>query len=610
MANIIKTTPLTINNLDFPSIKDAFKSFISNQTEFKDFDFDGSNISSLMDILCYNTYYNIFYSNILMTESFLDSATQRESLISIMKPVGFMAKSFTCAKLLVNIYITASLSDTATSQIIIPNYTSFISGSLSFINLIPLVLTRDNKNNFSSTDPLLLYEGKKIQYRFIVTDPSIFFKIPYNNIDISTMRVRVFPDLHSYETFSPLDNPLIIFEVAEKLYTVDDRSQVYFLQEETDGNYSIYFGDGIIGKAIHPGNIIEVVFIISSGTLGNNLSILSFDSTDQGNTTISGYSSSNIIVSPVVADLKSFDGSEKEDIESIRKYSPYHFEAQDRIITINDYEYYIRHYFNNIELLRIWGGEENDPPRYGTVFVMLKLTNLEVLSQYQKSTLTKYIKTKSILGLNLILVDPNIVYILPSLEIKIDPYIVKDTGLFTTNIMSYLQQYTSTKFSGESFRPSEIIYFLKNSESLIKSINCTTKIVKNIYVIPGSLETNIISFSTSIMKSSLISSTNFSLDSTSTYTNEYLNDDGSGHIIYNRTNSSTNITDTLIMGNIDYINGIVTLTNFLLVKYLDTNNFFRLTCIPTNIDLYTDNKSLFSLNYSTIVITLIFDTKR
>lgn len=600
--------PLTLNNLDFPLLKESFKNFIKNQTEFKDYDFDGSNISSLLDILAYNTYYTAFYTNVLLTESFLDSAVQRESVISILKPTGFTPKSTSSAKIMATISIQADSADYAT-QILVPRYSVFMSGEIAFVNLEPFILSRSGPT-FSSSS-VLLYEGEKIVFRFIVNSANDYFKIPYKTIDTSTLKVRVFQDLSSYEARKDLDDPKLEYLMSNTLYaSMTPDAKVYFVQEDPDGNYSIYFGDGILGHAIEPSNIVETTFINSSGSAGNNFSIFTFARTDQGLQTLSGYSSSNISISPVTEDLKSFNGSEKQSIESIRKLGPYHFEAQDRIVTLNDYEYYIKQYFNNIEILKIWGGEDNDPPRYGSVFVMLKLYSSEILSSYQKDLLTRYIKNKSILGLNFVIQDPNVVFIIPSLEIKVDPYNVRDVTLFSNKIYSYLVQYTSsTAFSGTTFRPSDLIFFLKNQESLIKSVNCSVKLQKNVYAIPGSVETKQISFSTSLVPNTLISSLNFTLDPTDSVQDETLTDNGLGAVVYSRTNKISGIKDSMKMGSIDYTTGVISLENFLLISYLDFSSYFSLYCIPKDIDLYVDNFSLFSLNPDTVRLSMIFDSR-
>jgi len=603
-TSITSVNPLEVKNLDFPQIKESLKNFVQSQTEFKDFNYKGSNISSILDILAYNTYYNLVYLNTMLSEAFIDSATERSSLISSLKPVGFTPKSASCSKILVNITIPVASGDVST-QILVPSFTAFSSSSFTFLNLDSFILKRDGSNFIASS--ILLHEGVKGTHRFIVDSPSDSFSIPFSRIDTATLRVKVFPNLSSYESRNSLENSLLEYEQASNLYGIDSLSKVYYIQENIDGNYTIYFGDGIFGKSLSKGNVIETTFISSSGSEPNNLSSLSFSKTDLGVSHLSGYTNTSILVEPIVEDLKSFDGSEKQSIESIRKYGSFHFEAQERIITINDYEYYINTYFNNIELLKIWGGEDNDPPRYGSVFCMLKLKGLEKISSYQKELLSKYIKAKSVLGMNFVLVDPNIIFLLPTIQIKIDPRTVKDINLFSEKITSFLSLFI-TSYSGVTFRPSELIYFLKTQEPLIKSVNISTTLQKNIFAKVNSIETKEISFSSSIIPGSIYSSTNFSLDSSSLYTNEMLLDDSLGSILYSRKNKNSSLVQTLKIGTVDYSLGKLYLNDFLLTAYLDSKDYFSLFALPKDIDLYSSDNSFFSLVLDTIERNIVLDS--
>lgn len=603
-TNTITTNnPLEIRNLDFPQIKESLKNFVKNKTEFKDYNFEGSNISSILDILSYNTYYNSVYLNNLLSESFLDSATERSSLISILKPIGFTPKSASCSKILVNISIQAAIGDSST-QILVPSFTLFSSSSYSFLNLESFILSRSG-NTFSASS-ILLYEGVKNSFRFIVNSDSSFFEIPFSRIDTTTLKVKVFGDVASYEARSSLEDVSLEFEQASTLYNINSESQVYFIQETVNGNYAIHFGDGVLGKKLTNGNVIETTFLSSSGSEPNDLSILAFSRTDLGVQHLSSYTTSSILIEPIVSDLKSFDGSEKQSIEDIRKFGSYHFEAQERIVTLNDYVYYINSYFNNIDLLKVWGGEDNDPPRYGSVFCMLKLVGSELISSYQKELLKKFIKSKSVLGMNFIMVDPNIIFLLPSIQIKINPRTVKDISLFSDKITSYLQMFISD-YSGETFRPSEIIYFLKTQEPLIRSVNISTNLQKNIYAKIGSLETKEISFSSEIIPGTIYSTKNFTLDSSSIFTNEQLLDDSLGSILYSRENKTSSVVQTLKIGTVDYSSGKLSLEDFLLVNYLDSSDYFSLFATPKEIDLYSKENSFFSLILDTITRNIVLD---
>lgn len=591
---------LTIKDLDFFNIKEAFKSFLKTTTDFKDYNLEGSNISVFLDLLSYNTYWNSQYLNLLLNETFLDSAIQRSSIVSATKPIGFIPNSYKSAKYIGIVKITANVTDTR-SQISIPKYSKFSSSGLYFYNTEVIILNKIG-NEFIS-DISIFYEGKKRVHRFIVDNPETQFAIPYKQIDISSLEVRLFPTLSSYENQKLEDDPFRYYTQCEKLLDIDSESQIYFIQENIDGFYSLTFGDGILGKQIYTDNIIETTFIESSGSSGNDATNLVFLETDLGDSVIANYYSSNHISISTIDDvLVSFGGSENQDIESIRKYAPYHFEAQDRIVSENDYEYFIRQYLPNIDVLRIWGGEKNNPPRYGTIFSMIKPKGKEKLNSLEKYILINKIKEKSILNFGFDIKDPNILYLVLSLTIKINYSYIRDISLFDKKIKNLLD-IISENYTGESFRTSELSYELKKYSQYIKSVNTDIKIKKQIEFTINSLETKEINYNNKIVAGSLYSSENFSLINTefSDTITERIIDDGNGNIIYYSYSSLTQEENTKKIGTIDYDIGNIKLENIVVLSYEnDETQYISFYVIPTNEDIYSDQESIFVFDSSLI----------
>lgn len=584
---------LTIKDLDFFNIKESFKSFLKTTTDFKDYNLEGSNISVFLDLLSYNTYWNSQYLNLLLNETFLDSATQRSSIVSATKPIGFIPNSYKSAKYVGTVKIISNINDNRT-QISIPKYTKFSSSGLYFYNTETIILNKSG-NDFIS-DIVILYEGKKRVHRFIVDNPENYFSIPYKQIDISTLDVRLFSNLSSYEEHKLEDDPFRYYTRYEKLLDINSESQIYFIQENIDGFYSISFGDGILGKKIYVDNIIETVFIESSGSSGNDATTLLFSETDLGDAVIANfYSTNQISISPIDNILNSFGGSENQDIESIRKYAPYHFEAQDRILSENDYEYFIRMIIPNIDVLRIWGGEKNNPPQYGTVFAMIKPKNKENLNPLEKYILNKKIKEKSILDYGFEIKDPNIIYLILSLTIKIDYSYIRDISLFDKKIKNQLD-IISNNYIGESFRTSELSFELKNYSSYIKSINTKLQLKKDITFTINSLETKDINYNNKIVEGNIYSSENFSLinDTFSNTTIERIIDDGNGNLIHYSFSSITDKETTKKIGTVDYNSGNIKLENIVVLSYQsDEIQYISFYATPKNEDIYSDQSSIF-----------------
>lgn len=596
---MINSNALEIKDLDFDNIKESFKNFLKNQNEFKDYNFEGSNINSLLDILSYNTYYNSFYMNMIVNESFIDSASQRSSVVSLSKPVGFIPKSCKSAKIPVNILIESNIND-LNNSLIIPKFSKFVSGSFYFNNIEPIILTKNNDNQFVNSDVIILFEGEYQLFRFIVKDSSDNFIIPFKNIDLDTLEVQVFLNLSNYEQFNLIDDYNRYYYKVDNLFQITQYSQVYFIQENVDGFYSINFGDNTLGKQLSIGNVIEIKFLKSSGKLGNNLKNFLFKETFNGNTNIGNYAINKIQVITIDNEIESFDGDDIQDIESIRKYTPYHFESQNRIVTIKDYEYFITNLQSNIEVLKVWGGETNIPPKYGSVFCMIKPEDKENLNSFQKKFLIDKIKSYSIIGIDFIIKDANVLYIMLKLSIKINYNNIKNVSSFKGIVDNYLMEFIKN-FSNTIFRKSDLVLFLRNKTPFIKSLDIILDIKKNVNYILNSAANQTIDFNCEIIPGTVVSSTNFSIQENikNVYSLEYFYDDKNGNLIYSYKNNLKNIELTKKFGTIDYKKGKI-IIDTLIVLYFLNDSFISFTASPVENDIFTNQNSLFSLNLNQI----------
>ena len=338
MAN----TAIQVTDLDFQEIKASLKSFLESQSEFTDYNFEGSGLNVLLDILAYNTHYNAYYLNMIANESFLDTATARNSVVSHAKKYGYVPRSAKAPRAIVNIELTPSGSYTSQTYTI-PKYTRFVSemdGKIyTFLNLEDY--TSSKNGGVFDFNSVALYEGTGINYSFVVnltTNPNSVFNIPENNIDTSTLVVSV------KESSLSVDSS--VYNLATDALSLSTTSEVYFLQEAQNGNYDVYFGDGIISKGLTNGNIVTVSYLRTNAEEANRANTFTAISVLSG--------ASSVVVESVTAGT---GGTERETIEQIKFAAPLNLLSQNRAVTKNDYIRLIQQKYPAFEAVNVWGGE-------------------------------------------------------------------------------------------------------------------------------------------------------------------------------------------------------------------------------------------------------------
>ena len=389
---------IQVADLDFNDIKTNLISFLQSQPTFKGYNFSGSALNTLMDLLAYNTSYNAFYLNMVANEMFLDSAIQRSSVVSHAKLLNYVPQSVVAPTAIVNI----TFNGVTTPSFTLPQYTNFSSEAINGVNYNYLTTTSSTVaalNNTVTFNNILLKQGNHVTYTFTadsVGNPSSLFEIPDSQIDTSTLVVNVYQSSSNsaYQIFNPTTDYL----------SLSPSDAVYFLQESIDGNYQIYFGDGVLGQELSTGNIITVDYVstqASAGGLANAFTLMS------GN--LGSYTS--VVITPV---LPATQGSEKESIDSIKFQAPKAFASQGRAVSKNDYISVLQQ--NNLgitfDAVSVWGGEENTPPSYGQVFISLKPTGSYNLSETQKQLIiNEVLEPVSVLTVQPVIVDPDYTYI-------------------------------------------------------------------------------------------------------------------------------------------------------------------------------------------------------
>ena len=424
MAN----TNIDLVGLDFTSLKNNLKTFLKNNTQFKDLNYEGSNMSVLLDVLAYNTYLNAFYTNMVASEMFLDSAQLRDSVVSHAKELNYTPRSFVSAKATISVSITPS---TNVSSVFIPKYTSFTSrvGSNTFT-----FVTKDSyipiANGASFVQTLDVFEGSIKNETFVVnySNTSQRFVLSNPTVDTSSLDVTIYEDN---------GQTTLIYTQAATLYNIGSDSRVFFIQAAQNQQYEIIFGDGVFGRKPKDGSTIVAKYRACSGELPNGARIFNIDGPVDGH--------SNVSVTTV---SESSGGMVSEPLESIRYNAPRSFQTQNRAVTAIDYETLLRTQFGEIQAISVFGGEESDPPQYGKVFVSVDVANADGAPDLRKKEYLDFIKDKTPLSMQVNFVDPVFLYASIDTTVQFDVNMTtKSTNDIETLVQAAISSFNTTKLS-------------------------------------------------------------------------------------------------------------------------------------------------------------------
>jgi len=394
---------LRVTELDFDTIKDNLKTFLGQQSEFTDYDFEGSGLNILLDLLAYNTHYQAYYLNMVANEAFLDTALLRNSVISHAKSLGYVPYSRKAPRAFIN--FTANTNTSTAATLTVPRGYTFFSEdvdgiSYSFVTLEDNTVTKAN-NNFSFIN-LPIYEGNLVTYVYTYSEssnPKQIFLLPDSSVDTSTIQVSVQP--------SGSNTQVSVYLLATDSSNTTSQSEVFYLQESSFEEYQIYFGDDKIGKKLTDGSVITIQYLTTSGEAANRAN--NFVATDTLADSL-GNSQTDFIVEPVSA---ASGGAERESVDEIKFSAPVQFTTQNRLITYSDYSSYIKKSYPAIDSISVWGGETEVPPIFGTVFVSMKpKTGYYISNAEKQKIIDEIIKPKAIVAVNTIIRDPEFLYLL------------------------------------------------------------------------------------------------------------------------------------------------------------------------------------------------------
>jgi hypothetical protein len=485
---------IQLTELDFSNIKNNFIAYLQSQDAFKDYNFQGSAMSVLLDILAYNTQYNAYYLNMVANEMFLDSALQRGSVVSHAKLLNYTPKSAIAPTAYINVAFTGVTSSSFT----LPRYSNFISESVQGVNYnfvstdATTVTTSGGTANFTN---LQIKQGIPAVYTYTVnstTNPKYVFEIPDSKIDTTSIQVTVQQNSSntSYVTYQP----------AGSFLTLTPTDQVYFLQESLNGNYQINFGDGVLGTQLSDGNIVVVSYTSTDGTLASGAN--SFVLMDN----IGGFTSSS-----VTGVIPASQGGDKESIDSIKFQAPKSFSSQNRAVTKEDYITAIQQ--NNLgfafDSVSVWGGQENESPVFGQVFISMKPEGSYLLNDAQKqSIITNIINPISVLTVTPTIVDPDFTYINVSVNVVYNPNKTTKTALQIENgVKAAIAQFANTSLNtfNSTFNGYDLLNTVQNYDSSIVNSEYSLKLQKRVFPSLTSSSTYNLYYNTPLQKGVLLS---------------------------------------------------------------------------------------------------------
>jgi len=571
-------------SLDFDQIKAQIKDFLRSNSNFSDFDFEGSNFSVLIDTLAYNTYINAFNANLVANESFLDSATIRENVISLARNIGYVPRSRRSARAKIS-FTVDGLVETSTITINAGLICNGAGSNTNYIFSIPEDITTPVVNGVAEFNNVEIYEGSFVSQTFTV-DTSLFnqrYLLDNSFIDTSTIKVKVSPSVSSSTnvTYKQLDN----------IVGVTSTSASYLLQEIEDERYELIFGDNVIGKKLSNDNVITVSYITTDGKDGNGASEFSF----VGNITNQDGGSVNAsLIGLVSTDEKSRDGDDIESISSIKYFAPRIYSSQYRAVTSSDYESVLGYIYPNVESVTAYGGEEMSPPRFGKVFISVKPRNGDFLSDETKRELIQKLKSYAVAGIVPEFVDLKYLYV----ELQANPYYNPSLNdrpeALKTGISNALTQYSRSidvnKFGGR-FKYSKAVSLIDSVDSSITSNITLVLIRRNLRAVLGKFAQYEVCFGNRFhtQESSYnVVSTGFTIEGVTgtVYLSDEVIDREKGRIFFfTYTEGGTPNIVKKNAGTVDYMTGEVLIDTVNILSTVVANGVVEIQAIPHSNDI-------------------------
>ncbi len=571
-----------VANLDFEDIKSALKDYLRATSDFTDYDFEGSAFATLLDTLAYNTYYTAFNTNMVVNELFIDSATLRDNVVSLAKQLGYTPKSATAPVAYISFTVTYSNS-TSDTELLLKKGTGFVANYDN--TLYQYVVLNDAKgqvsNNVATFTNVPVYEGTQIVNTFTVNTALKNQKFILDNekIDTNTIEIKVFPTGSGFNE---------LYQISNNILDADGNSKIVFLNEVEDERYEIVLGDGVLGKKLENGARVEVSYIKTNGPDSNGVRTFIFSGVLEN---VNGASPQNITTSITNA-VPSSGGEEIETTAKIKFNAPKSYGAQDRAVTAQDYGAIVRNIYPSTSDIIVFGGEDQVPPEYGKVFIVLKPNDAAFLTSLTKKDITDKLKKYMVASVQPVIVDPSVLYVEITSKIFYNSLVTDETPAqirdkVIGSVQSYLDTSDTEKFNGK-FRYSKFIGVIDDTERSINSNLTSVTMRKDFYPTLNSTFYYEICFQNEFATdcdNPVLSSTGFRVT-------EYPNfdvyvEDRSGKIVLYRLDTVTGekvVLDSDI-GDIDYVNGELKIYALTIIKGTYFDNRISVKVKPLSNDI-------------------------
>lgn len=593
-------TSLNLPSADFDTLKDSLKEFLKSKDNLKDYDFDGSVLSILLDTLSYNSHLNTFYLNMVGNESFLLTAIKRANVIAAARDLGYTPKSTQSASSRLYIEVTPLDNSTPDDYITLPTGYTFLSSSISntysFSTLDDVKLDYDFSLSKYTSDKAEVFEGRLLVHEWdvvkdiVIGEPNSISDvvlsgavIPNLSVDSTTLRVYVSSELES--------GGFVRYRKYDGGVALDNKSTVFFINENELGLLTITFGDGILGYKPPVGSKIKILYMISSGASANG--IIQFSpsmSTTNGN------------ITKVIPIHPSGGGSNVESIESIKYNAQLGYESQGKAVVTGDYEYIVKDIYPNAKKVISWGGQDNNPPQFGKVFVAIQVKEGLILTSYDKRNIAEQISKKNMTTITPIIVDPDYTYIDLNVALKWKNNI-EITKASETIIINKIKEYAKNTLNtfNKDLEYSRLLNIIDSSSSDIISNKTDIILSKRVRIINNKPDNYILTYGSSLKENSIISS-KFSYSS---FTDCYIRNNGNRlEIVKEQIRNGKN--DILVIlsnaGNINYSDGIIYLKNLIFSDanlYFDAINnarYLKLYATPTNNDIMSAKNQILNID--------------
>ena len=593
-------TKLEISELDFDGIKSNLKTFLSQQNEFTDYDFEGSGMSVLLDVLAYNTHYLGYNANMLANEMYLDSADLRSSVVSLAKQVGYTPTSCTSSTATINVLVNnasgASLTMSRGTK-----FTTTVDGqSYSFVNNADVSITP--VSGVYQFDNLTVYEGSYLNYKYTANTSDIDqrFIIPNDSVDTTTLTVKV--------QESSSDATTNTYTLATGITGLDSTSKVYFLQEVEGGRFEVYFGDGVTGKTIADGNIVILDYVNGNRDAPNGATTFTLSGT------IGGFSSATITT---VSNASG--GTGLESITSIKYNAPRDYSAQDRAVTTEDYKTLVKSLYANAQAVQVYGGEDAATPDYGKVYISIKAKSGSNLTTATKESLVQSLKSYAVASVTPVIIDPETTFITLVVNFRYNSGITtKDVSTLQTNVLTKIASYnndTLEDFAG-MFRYSKLIEAVNDADTSILSNITTVKMYKYFTPTLNSGLKYTLSYNNALYNphsghnssgGGVISSSGFKVNNDSSLNEHFLDDDGAGNLRLYYLSGTARVYTDATYGTVDYATGEVVLTSAHItsISNIDgaSSTQVRVFATPSSNDIVPVRNQVLSIDTSNSTIT-------